>query len=556
MWAVLLLVPGGSARVKDGDIRKLSQHFIDEKENTSPWIFYPEDNISELTTTEHRGILKIVGNGKQRDIKGVTAEPIRLDDYPLPWEFHYQFWQPEAKGGDAQTNYAIGLNLAVTFSDPSTWPEDRTQLPPDTRTFQLFVARFGNYGEVYRPGIPQLRFSDVNFQDPSPELYLLYGRGDLSPILMGDWKIPYGWVGYQPPAEGDFGAAFFWSWGKHSGPAESNGITDQRFRVRLLNKTQLEVGFGWGYHPGWRHRKVDVSHIGEITGIWEIGPIISQDRWMADEMAQTLPIHPTPVLDPPEAQTAYYFDYFMFYGNGPKNFDHLSNEFDIPGVFPTVKSFMEGRALQETFSNPGYLTLTFAGTRSGWALCPMVASEMTAGLGYINLDRFPPPMEFEVAFQTTDDEIPWNFWHSFGLTGESGKTVSWSPGVQNIPKEGRFYINNHNLEDAWSISENKIMNIEFDPEPSQALLSHEPLRFLIQIIDHTHVRVGLRAEETDPWFFSKSFDVSDALDGRIKKFQLPAQVIYTSVKGSGVGNYPHHQQFLIDYVRYRYGLSE
>jgi len=552
----LIMAASTPGWAEDKDIRKLTQHFIEPGDDVSPWMFYPEDNISTLSTTENRGILRVQGNGKQEDVKGSPMEPIRIDDYPLPWEFHMGLWQPEAKGGANQTNYAVGLNLAVTFSDPSTWPEDRTQMPPDTHSVQLFIVRFGNYGEIYREGIPQLRFSEFNYQDPSPEIYLLYGRGDLATNLTGDWRIPYAWTGYQPPRKGNFGAAFFWSWGKEGGPAESNGVCDLRFRVRAISKTQMEIGFGWGYHPGWRMREIDLSRFGEMTGIWEIGPIISQDRWMADEMVQTVGLDPMPVLDLPEPGNAYHFDYFEFYGNGPENFNHLDNEFNIPGVLPTIKHFAEGRALQETFTNPGYLTVTFAGTMSGWALCPMFASEMTAGLGYINLDKFPPPMEFEVAFIGPPDTIPWNFWHSFGFTGVSGKVASWSPGIQNIPGKGRFYINSHNLDDAFSIKENPPMNIQFDPEPPQELLTHEPLRFLIQVLDDTSVRIGLRGEETDPWFFSLPFDMTETLDGKIKRFQLPAQVIYTSIKGSGVGNYPFHQKFMIDYVRYRQGLSE
>ena len=538
------------------DIRKLSHHFLEPDDDVSPWMFYPESNIKELSTSAHRGLLKIVAGEERKDIKGVLKEPIRYDDYPLPWEFHMGFWQPEGKSGDQQSNYAVGINLAVTFSDPSTWPEDRTQMPPDTHTLQLFVARFGNYGEISREGIPQLRYGELNYGDPSPEVYLLYGRGDLGVNLTGNWEIPYAWVGYQPPRNNDFGAAFAWSWGKHGGPAESGGVQDLRLRVRALSRTKMEIGFGWGLYAGWRHRRIDLSRFGEMTGIWEIGPIISLDRWMADEMVTDLGVTPVPLLEYPESGTKYFFDYFALYGNGPENFDHLSNEFNIPAEIPILKSFVEGRGLNETFSNPGYLTVTFAGTPSGWAFCPMVASEMTAGLGYINLDRFAPPMEFEVAFIAPDDTIPWNFWHSFGFTGISGKNVGWSPGIQNIPGKGRFWINNHNLDDAWSIKENTVMNVEFDPEPSQELLTHAPIRILLQVVDHHTVRVGLKGAEESDWLFSKPFDLSEALEGDIKKFQLPAQVIYTDVKGSGVGNYPQLQKFLIDYVRYRYGLTE
>ena len=41
----------------------------------------------------------------------------------------------------------------------------------------------------------------------------------------------------------------------------------------------------------------------------------------------------------------------------------------------------------------------------------------------------------------------------------------------------------------------------------------------------------------------------------IAKFQLPCLVSYI-LDGSGVGNYPHYQQILIDYIHYRYGQTK
>ena len=155
------------------DIRKLSQDFISPSNDISPWIFSPQSNIASITTSEHRGLLTLRDAGHGQDIKGLTQEPIPINKYHLPWEFQMGLLQPESKAGEAQSNYAFGLNLAVTFSDPSTWPSDRTKLPPDTHTLQLMVVRIGNYGEIYRTGIPQLRFGKLNYGDPSPEAYML-----------------------------------------------------------------------------------------------------------------------------------------------------------------------------------------------------------------------------------------------------------------------------------------------------------------------------------------------------------------------------------------------
>jgi hypothetical protein len=197
------------------------------------------------------------------------------------------------------------------------------------------------------------------------------------------------------------------------------------------------------------------------------------------------------------------------------------------------------------------MTVTFAGKPGSWAMCPAIDGQNTAGLGYIELSKFPPPLEMEIAFICRDDTIAWNFWHSFGLTDTEGVAHQWSPGIQNIPGKGRFYINQHPTE-AGQVLQNKDVNIQFPDGVPEAILYHEPLRMLLQIVDANHIRVGLRGPESDPWYFSETLE----LDWTIDKFQLPCPVSFTSQKGSGVGNFPHYQQILVDYVRYRRELSE
>lgn len=536
------------------DIRKLTQHFIAPTEDISPWMFYPQSNIKSLSSTAHRGLLTITDAGKGQDIKGVTNEPIPIDKYPLPWEFQLGLVQPEGKAGDAQTNYAFGLNIAVTFSDPSTWPKDRTQLPPDTHSLQLMVARIGNYGEIYRTGIPQLRFGELNHGDPSPEAYLLYGRGDLAPNVIGDWKVPYIWLGYEPPEPGQFGAAFGWSWSKFGGPAEQGGVQDIRFRIRMLTSTKLEVGFGYGYQRGWRMRTIDVSRFGKITGIWEVGPVISLDRWMADELAPKLNIHPTPVLDPPNSGTStYYVDYMQFFGEGAENFDHLSDDFNIPGLPADNRFFIENDVMAETWSHPGYLTMTPSGKYDGWAICPMAAAQMTAGLAYVELAKFKPPIEFELAYVVPDDAIPWSFYHSLALTDDKDKAHNWSPGIQNIPGKGRIYIDESPVS-ALEVRHGAEINMVFDKPVPQSVLTNKPSRMLLQIIDEYHIRIGFKGAEKDAWYWSRPFDTTK-LFGKIVKLQLPCVVSYIQDR-SGVGNYPHHQQIMIDYLHYRYGQTK
>src|SRR3954454_20161914 len=105
---------------KDGvrDIRKLSQHFTDPRGDTWPWVFLPEDNIRRLSTAEHPGMVTLWEAGKGQDVKGVLQDPIALSDYPPPWEFHLGLVQNylAQKGlSEEQINYAVGLNLALTF---------------------------------------------------------------------------------------------------------------------------------------------------------------------------------------------------------------------------------------------------------------------------------------------------------------------------------------------------------------------------------------------------------------------------------------------------------
>src|SRR3990172_961963 len=96
MWkltAILLMtvfcscsVPGSFAQEKTpGDIRSLSQHFIDPKGDLSPWVFNPKENIEILSATRHPGLLMIDDRDTGEDIKGILKEPIRIEDYPLPW---------------------------------------------------------------------------------------------------------------------------------------------------------------------------------------------------------------------------------------------------------------------------------------------------------------------------------------------------------------------------------------------------------------------------------------------------------------------------------------
>ncbi len=432
------------------DIRRLSQHFIERGGDLSPWMFLPKENIKDLSTAEHPGMLTIWPGERGQDIKGILKDPIRIGDYPLPWEFHLGMVQNFIawKGlSEKQINYAMGLNVAVTFSDPSTWPKDRSQWPPDTHSMQLLIVHLGNIGENYRQGVPQLKRTPLNMLDPSPEVYLVYGRGDLSPEARGNWNLAYPWVGPDTAPSG--------SWSKHAGPADFV----IRFRVQVMSPRNLLVGVGYGNHPGWRYRVLDVSRFGRITGIWEIGPIYSLDRWIPNVLAKELNLDQPPAwleglklrnsllekpaaenktltemgklvttIDPPDPSFQYFLDYAVFYGSGPQNLEHLSEDFNIPGFLADQKYFIEGNAFCETHSNPGYLTATLYGMNGSWAMCPIVDV-----YGGIDFAQRKPPFEIELVYKSPADAQPWNLWWNVGVYDEKGNFIPGSPESKTSP---------------------------------------------------------------------------------------------------------------------------
>ena len=135
--------------------RRIRKSVAERQRTNAPWVFVPKDNIKSISTRENPGLVTIWEAGRGKDVKGILEKPIPIDAYPPPWEFHLGLVQNTLamKGlSEEQINYAIGLNLALTFSDPAGWPRDRTRLPPQTHSTQLFVVHLGNIGENYRQG--------------------------------------------------------------------------------------------------------------------------------------------------------------------------------------------------------------------------------------------------------------------------------------------------------------------------------------------------------------------------------------------------------------------
>ena len=146
----------------------------------------------------------------------------------------------------------------------------------------------------------------------------MWGRGDLGHTVMGDWRIPYVWIG---------------DGAKYAGPASPQLF----FRCVLQSPTRLAVGIKFDASHGWNMRTIDCSELGPITGVWEIGPIISADRWIPDVLCRNLPQikgpHPimlgggdpahftqrmapvtAPKPEPPNPKYEYYVDYCVFFG--------------------------------------------------------------------------------------------------------------------------------------------------------------------------------------------------------------------------------------------------
>ncbi len=533
-WLAVL----GCTPLKAQDISALDQHFNDPGKDISPWQFVPRENIKQFSTEEHPGLATIYEAGAGKDIKGILAEPVKINDYKLPWEFQTSLVQSfnlqAGVGAKTQVNSAIGLNVVLAFSDPATWPKDRGQRPPKARAFQLLVVHLGSTGEA-GTGLPQYS------SEPHPETYLVWGRGDLGHTAMGDWRIPYVWIG---------------DGAKYGGPASPQLF----FRLVLLSPTELAVGIKFDASHGWNMRTINTGDYGPITAVWELGPIISADRWIPDVLCRSLPHikgpHPlflgesraenappkmTPIRAPkPEAPNPayeYYVDYCVFFGSSPRPFEQFSDEFNILGYLGRWQ-VQEQSTLMDTHSHPGHLMLKLLGPGLGTGFG-------AAGGSTLRLKDYPPPWEIETSFIAPDDSIPWNYWMNFIVLDAQGKNVGmWTPGVENDPKARRHRV-----------YASATFKPRFEREVPESVLAHKPLGMLIQCLDEAHVRLGFRGDPAQPWHFSEVYDVEHDLGLRLGGFDMHCWSTTTGKMYGAPPGGPMYQKFLIDYVRYRYGLT-
>jgi hypothetical protein len=192
----------------------------------------------------------------------------------------------------------------------------------------------------------------------------------------------------------------------------------------------------------------------------------------------------------------------------------------------------------DTHSHPGYLMLKLLGPGLGTGFG-------AAGGSSLKLSDYPPPWEIETSVIAPDDSIPWNYWMNFIVQDNRGKSLGmWTPGVENDPKAKQ-----HRVFPGGSLK------VRFAREVPESILSAKPLGILIQCLDDSHVRLGFRGKAGDPWTLSEICDVKQALGAEVGAFAMHCWSTTTGrMYGAGPGG-PMYQKFLIDFVRYRYGLS-
>ena len=230
----------------------------------------------------------------------------------------------------------------------------------------------------------------------------------------------------------------------------------------------------------------------------------------------------------------------MFGGSTPIPFEQYSDDFSIPGYLGKWQ-IQPQCTLAETYSHPGHLNFTLLGPGSGTGFCPV-------GGGGLSLKDYPPPWEIEIGLVPPNDDVPWNLMMNWWLEDKEGENVGrCQPGLWNDPR-----VSGHPQVLT------KFANAEaftFDPEIPAEVLASKPIYFLIQVLDSTHVRIGVRASRDGTWFLSNVFDCETLMDGPIT---LLGQHCWTVLNGRRWGappGAPAFQQSLIDYVDYSYGVT-
>jgi hypothetical protein len=513
-----------------------------------PWKFYPSKGY-HISTEQHPGLLTIRNiGGAEEDLKGTIGQPLPVSEYPPQWEFEVDVIRSQAsKRGFMSTDDrggcdAIGLNVALTFSEPSTWPDDYSKQPKKTYSFQLYSVHLLS---------PEMGSHEGKF--------MVWGDGELGRLgkvtggdgvafpkdrILGDWCIPTYDVGDGQQA---------------GGPSS----TDAYFCFRLLSSTRVLFGVRFSQMHPWFTRVLDVSDLGEITGVWEIGPIISGSSWIPTQW---------PGLKRPLDRVETYIGFcdFRYCCDLPDgiSIENFSKDFDVPGNIGGGYQTEFYGLLTETWSHPGYLTWTLRGGYNATGVETVVdyGSQVIALTDKARKKNrqgshyriyFEQPWEVELCFIAPDDNIPWNLFMDWYVFDDNDKQVaSWAPGIANTPGEGHsvgsLISEPYPPGDKINRGREKKMYAggdfgpQFAEKVPESVLSHKPLYLLFRVIDSRHLQMGVKADSADKWILTPVWECP------YKIASLGDSCISTC---TGFDGAPAYQQFLIDYWHCRQGVS-
>ncbi len=489
----LILIFNSPYSTLANDIRDFTDHF--EPGIPSRYSYQASEETS-ISPNEHPGLLTIYHSGLDEEIKGILREPIPLADYPPPWECEmdamHSFW---TKCASVQVNIAIGLNVELTFSDPSSWPTDRTRKPPDTHSFQLYIIHLGS--RWVDAGLKEQFYVWGNCDDPSA-----------FPSFQGDWGLSSIDIG---DGQHDFGPA-----NTHAYP-----------QFFLNSPTHVTFGIRFNPQTAFLRRTLDVSRYGKITGVWNVSPIVASSSWIQEQWPEA-----EPVIRDAEA----YFGFIDFrYSHPFPSIEHFSHDFNHPGFIGHYWSEFHGH-VTETWSHPGYLTVTLAGGNN-------LAGGNFAPGDPISLDHYKPPWEIEMRFIPPEDTYAWSIILGFSPRDDEGKSNAWHPGVAYFPGKGHV-VGNIQLGRSgrgWENHNDRGFGPQFDGDIPSEIFDQEALYLLVRVIDSRHLQVGIKGNSEDPWFLTpvweSPFEIIKMRDHSLS---------YQTGKGA-----PANQQFLIDYLHYR-----
>ena len=197
------------------------------------------------------------------------------------------------------------------------------------------------------------------------------------------------------------------------------------YRCVQESPTSLAVGIKFDASHGWNMRQIDCSEYGPITGVWEIGPIISGDRWIPDVLCRSLPqlkgphplqlghgdpehyqekwfsvVAPEPEPPNPRHTNTTSITARLLRRSAPPVRGILGRFSTSPATWDSGRFRSSPRSRRRTL-HPGYLTLTFPGAGPEGP-----ASARPAAPHLKPLTDYKPPWEIELCFITPGRQHP------------------------------------------------------------------------------------------------------------------------------------------------------